>query len=415
MMRADVIVLGAGMVGVATALHLSARGASVVLIDRGPPAGETSLGNAGLIQAEAVVPYAFPRSATVIFGALAGTRGDARVDWRAVPSHARRWWSFFRHGSPSAVRRSTAGLAPLVHAALPEHLALAEQAGVQHLIRPGGYLRIFRDAAALETAAVDAADVEKEHGIPFRALSPNALADEEPFLRGTFAGAIHYPEPQSVSDPADLGAAYAVLFQTGGRFLAGDAKTLDRDGGGWRVDTEKGPVSAAEAVVALGPWSGDLLAAFGVRVPLFVKRGYHTHRQPAGNAVLNHLVVDEENGVVLTSQRRGIRITTGAEFAARDALAGGQQLPRALSVAERLFPFDQTPATPAWRGARPCLPDLLPMIGAVPGLPGLWANFGHQHLGFTLGPATGRLLAEAMMGADPFTSLEPFAVDRFAR
>lgn len=157
------------------------------------------------------------------------------------------------------------------------------------------------------------------------------------------------------------------------------------------------------------------MAAHGARVPLFVKRGYHTHRQPAGNAVLGRVIVDEDNGVVLAPQRRGIRITTGAEFTHRDRPENLSQLKRAVPIAEGLFPFDDTPATPPWRGARPCLPDLLPMIGPVPAAPGLWANFGHQHLGFTLGPATGRLLAEAMTGETPFTPATPYAVDRFWR
>ncbi|MEM6847571.1 MAG: FAD-binding oxidoreductase [Pseudomonadota bacterium] len=416
MITKDVIVLGAGMVGIGTAAHLVSRGASVALVDRGAPAGETSFGNAGLIQAEAVVPYTFPHSARVIFGVLAGTRNDARIDLAALPSHARRWFAFFRNGTPSAIRRTTDAMVPLIKAALPEHKNLAERADVSHLLRPGGYLRIFRDPADLDSASAEAEKVAQEFDIPTARLSAAELAEAEPHLATDLIGAIHYLEPHSVPDPADLGQSYASHFTAaGGTLLQGDARTLTRTGERWTVTTAKGPVSAKDVVIALGPWSADLLAAHGINVPLFVKRGYHTHRQAAGNAVLNHLVVDEDNGIVLAPQRRGIRITTGAEFTHRDAPSGSAQLRAAMPVAQSLFPLDDTPGTSPWRGARPCLPDLLPMIGAVDGAPGLWANFGHQHLGFTLGPATGRLLAEAMTGSAPFTALSPYAINRFAR
>jgi len=406
-------VLGAGMVGIATALNLLERGRSVALVDRRGPAEETSFGNAGLIQAEAVVPYAFPLHLPTILGVLAGRRTDARISWPALPSVAPFLLGYARYGTPAAVERSAQANYPLVRQAVPEHDRLAERAGATHLMRRVGYARVYRSDAAFERALRADEAVRERYGIAFESWDGQRLRAEEPHLSDAVVGAVHLPEPVHLSDPSDLGKAYAALFeQEGGVLAIADATTLRRDGAFWWVDG-RDPVRAGAAVVALGPWSGDVLKAQRVRVPLGIKRGYHQHYRPVGNAVLNRLLVDEANGIVMGPNKRGIRLTTGAEFARRDDPPTPVQLGRAEPLARELFPLGE-PLTPKpWIGARPCLPDLLPMIGPVPGRDGLWANFGHQHLGLTLGPATGRLLAEMMTGGEPFADPAPYRVDRF--
>jgi D-amino-acid dehydrogenase len=166
-------------------------------------------------------------------------------------------------------------------------------------------------------------------------------------------------------------------------------------------------------VVALGPWSADVLRPLGYRLPLAVKRGYHMHYAAEGNATLTRPVLDEERGYVISPMERGIRLTTGSEFAPRDAPKTPVQLDIAERDARALFPLaDRNEAEP-WMGARPCLPDMLPVIGPAPRHKGLWLAFGHQHSGFTLGPPTGRLIAEMIAGERPFVDPRPFAADRF--
>ncbi len=410
--RFDTIVLGAGFVGLGTALGLQERGRSVLLLDRRGPAEETSFGNAALIQAEAVLPYAFPRAPSVILGTLLGRSTDARVVWRDLPWTARHLIAYASHSGPEAVARTARANLPLVRRAVGEHRRLMERAGALHLVRRGGYLLLERDAGALDRVARAEEKAAADWGVVSEVWDAGRLAAEEPHL-APLAGAIRFPEPERVDDPGDLALAYARLFETGGGTVArGDAGTLRREAGGWRVMTEAGAVEAREAVVALGPWSGDLLGRLGVRVPLFVKRGYHQHFRVEGNAVLNHTAIDAAYGYVIGPNKRGIRLTTGAEFARRDRPPTPVQLARVEPVARGLFPLNGA-VGPAWMGARPCLPDLLPMIGPVPGRPGLFANFGHHHLGLTLGPATGRLLAEIVTGEAPFTDPAPYRVDRF--
>jgi len=414
MTEVDVIVLGAGMVGIATALHLQERGRSVALVDRRAPAEETSYGNAGLIQAEAVVPYAFPRSLPVILGVLAGRRTDARLAYGALPATAPWLLAFARRSSAAEVARTAAANVPLVRNAVPEHERLMERAAARHLVRGHGYLKVYETDAALEEAAREDAAVRDAYGVPFEVWDSARLRAEEPHLSDRLAGAIHLPEPLRTDDPSDLGKAYAALFEReGGAVRKGEAATLREEAGRWTVDCADGPVSGPQAVVALGPWSADVMRAEGRPVPLGIKRGYHQHYRPTGNAVLHRLVVDPSRGFVLAPNKRGIRLTTGAEFARRDDPPSPVQLERDEPLARRLFPLGPAENDAPWMGARPCLPDLLPMVGPVPGRRGLWANFGHHHLGFTLGPVTGRLLAEMMTDAEPFADPAAYRVDRF--
>ena len=166
-------------------------------------------------------------------------------------------------------------------------------------------------------------------------------------------------------------------------------------------------------VVALGPWSDDVFRPLGYRFPLGIKRGYHLHFRAHGNATLNRPVLDAEVGYMLAPMSRGIRLTTGAEFADRDAPPTPVQLARVAPRAREIFPLGDRAEPKLWLGRRPCLPDMLPIIGPAPRHRGLWLDFGHHHLGFTLGPVAGRLLAEMMTGEKPFTDPSPYRAERF--
>ena len=173
-----------------------------------------------------------------------------------------------------------------------------------------------------------------------------------------------FPTPGFVPDPGGLTKAYAALFgRKGGRFLVGDARTLEQSGAGGASRPPKAAITAREVVVAMGPWSDQVFAPLGYSIPLNVKRGYHLHLAPRGNAVLNHPVLDTDQGFLLAPMNRGIRLTTGVEFARRDAPATPVQVERALPQAHRLFPLGEPVDAKPWKGARPCLPDMLPVIG----------------------------------------------------
>jgi D-amino-acid dehydrogenase len=397
-LKADVLVLGAGMVGVSAALHLQQRGRNVVLIDRHERAGEeTSYGNAGLIQCCSVFLHMLPRDLGKLFRYALNRAPEVHYHLNALPGMLPWIARYFLN-----IQRS-----------LTEHEALIAEAGVPELLRRMGWINLFRSEATL---AKGIADLERHraYGVPGDVLNPAAIAEREPNLSTEFAGAIHWSSPGFIPDPGGLAKAYAALFiRKGGRFIAADARTLEQSDRSWRVAGPNGALIARDVVVALGPWSDQVFQPLGYNIPLRTKRGYHIHLAPSGNAVLRHPILDADRGYLLAPMNRGIRLTTGAEFALRDASPTPVQIERTLPVARKTFPLgDPIEATP-WMGGRPCLPDMLPVIGQAPRHKGLWFDFGHQHHGFTLGPVTGRLLADMVTGVTPFTDPKAFAVERF--
>lgn len=411
-MQTDVLVLGAGMVGVGAALQLARRGHQVCLVDRREPGLETSYGNAGIIQCEAMVPYAFPRDLATLLPAALRRSIAIHYHASALPALARPLARYWQASAPARHAEVSLAYSALIRHCLSEHEHLIEEAGAQALVAREGYHWAYRTPAALAAGVADAERLAERFGVRHRVLDAAAIARAEPGLHGPLAGALHWPDPRPCSDPGALVAAYARrLSALGGTLAQGDARSLTREGGGWRVSTSAGPVHARHAVVALGPWSVQLARQWGYRLPLFVKRGYHQHF--SGGPGLRRPLLDAERGYVLAPMARGVRLTTGAEFARQDAPATPVQLPRATAAARELLDLPEAVDAQPWLGSRPCTPDMLPVIGPAPKHPGLWFNCGHAHQGFTLGPVSGRLLAEMIGGEPPVVDPAPYALARF--
>jgi D-amino-acid dehydrogenase len=411
-MTSSILVLGAGMVGTCTALHLQQRGFDVTLVDRRAPGQETSMGNAGLIQREAVEPYAFPREPGFLLDVALG-RG-AQVHW-----HAQGLWQmgksllrYLHHSHPVRHAQATQAYSRLIAIATDEHGVLVSAAGAQDLVTREGFRFVFRTAKAFDAAAQRAEDLHTRFGVRSQAENTAELALAEPALQKPLAGAVHWLDPWAVNDPGALVQRYANLFVArGGRLRVGDAASLQAQGAGWSVQTAEGPVHAQQAVLALGPWSDGLIHTLGYRFPLFIKRGYHQHY--TSPARLRQPILDAERGYVLAPMQRGLRLTTGAEFAPIDAPATPVQLAKAEAMAREWIDLGQPLPEPPWLGARPCVADMLPVMGPAPHHPGLWFNFGHAHQGFTMGPVAGRLLAEMVNGEPTCVDPTPYSPRRF--
>jgi D-amino-acid dehydrogenase len=414
-MHADVIVLGAGMVGVSVALHLQKRGRNVVLVDRRGAGEETSYGNSGLVQRGGVIPYTFPREFGVILSYAMNHRSDVVYHLSALPRLAPWLFRYWQNATPERIGRSAQALAPLMAQCEAEHDALIAETGdgARALVQYKGWIRCLRTEESLRRAIADARRLDK-YGVEYAVLGGVQLRELEPHVSEKVIGAIHFRSSPTSSDPGMLTKAYADLFaRKGGRFLKGDAHGLTQEASGWSLPSESEPVEAREVVVALGPWSDDVFRPLGYDIPLAVKRGYHMHYGARGNAMLGHPLHDGNGGYMLVPMNKGIRLTTGVEFAKRDAPPNPVQLARDEPLARELFPLGDRLEPAAWMGRRPCLPDMVPVIGRGARHPGLWFAFGHAHHGFTLGPVTGRLLAEMMTGETPFADPSFYAADRF--
>ncbi|WP_322058130.1 FAD-dependent oxidoreductase [Paraburkholderia sp. J63] len=422
-MSKDAIVLGAGIVGVSVALHLQARGVRVTLVDRRAPGEETSFGNAGLIEASSVVPYGFPRDWRTLLRLMRNDSTMLRYDPRSLPAYVRWLASFWRESAPARLAAASHDMWPLIGRCVAEHEALLARtdpgtdsgADLRALVRPVGWIEAYRSSAQFEREREDAQRVAAQHGLRMAVLDAAGLRAAEASLSEGYAGAIHWLDPASVADPGALVKGYAQLFlREGGRFAKGDALTLRAQGSGWQVQTADGPLPAELAVVALGPWSDLVTGPLGYRVPLRPKRGYHMHYASEARAPLTRPVVDIEGGYVVAPMNRGLRLTTGVELASRERPPNYAQLDAAERAARPMFGLGKRLDDQPWMGMRPCTPDMRPVLGPAPRHAGLWFAFGHNHHGLTLGPVSGRLLAEQIMGETPFTDPRPYLPQRFA-
>ncbi len=411
-MPTDVLVLGAGMVGTCTALQLALRGHSVALLDRKAPGRETSYGNAGFIQREAVEPYAFPREWSAVLNVALRRGMDVHYHLGALPAVLPRLARYWHASAPSRYAPIARDYSRLIAHCLSEHQALIDLSDAGDLVRREGYRAAFRSQAAFDAAAARAADLQQRYGLEHALLDGDALARAEPGLRTRLAGALHWLQPWTVIDPGALVERYARQFVAlGGHLAIGDAASLSAAVGGWQVRSATGLVTARHAVIALGPWAGALTDALGYRLPLLVKRGYHRHYR--GGPGLQLPLLDAESGFVLAPMSQGVRLTTGAEFARLGAPSTPVQLRKAERAARALIDLPDPVESEPWLGNRPCTVDMLPVMGPAPRHTGLWFNFGHAHQGFTLGPVSGRLVADLVEGRTPFVDPAPYAATRF--
>lgn len=415
MARTDAIVLGAGIVGASVALHLAKRGLAVALVDRRAPGEETSYGNAGVIEGNTVFPHAFPWRLSALLRIALKRAPEVNYHLGDLPRVAPWLMAFAAASRPARLVETARVMRPLFARAIAEHEALLAEADAQRYLRRNGWLKLYRGDRAFAAQSRELA-LAAEFGIPYERLDADGARRLEPDLAPVFTHAVHWPAVVSLTNPLAVTRAYVARFAAlGGVVLTGGARSLHRLDARWRVDTAEGPLDAPEVILALGPFAPDVLGPLGIKLPLGIKRGYHLHFRPVGNAALTRPVVDIANGYCITPIEQGVRLTTGAEFAARDAPPTPVQFGRLLPAARRLFPLGEAVEAKPWIGSRPCFSDSRPVIGRAPGHRGLWLAYGHAHWGLTLGPVTGRLVAEMLTGATPFCDPAPYGAERFTK
>ena len=412
----SVAVIGAGIVGAATALALAQRGYKVTVFDRDEVGAGTSSGNAGGIVEGAVTPTATP----AVIRTLPRYLFDRHSAAVLRPSYAVKvlpWLVRFLAASrPQQVARISAALQPLVSNAMAAHEALAIASGAQARIRPVGWLKVYRTDAGFAKSAYDR-DLMTRHGVKFSVLSADDVADLEPRLhKGAYTRGVFQPGSGFVDCPKDLAQAYlAAALARGGRFIRSEVVELTTmSSGAMGLRMTHGVENFDAIVVAAGAWSKRFVEQVGDRVSLDTERGYHLSLAGTGTPLLNRPVGFPERDCVLSPMQDGLRVVSGDELA-------GLKAPPDYRRIRALLPFvhDVLPATRdmsvqrEWMGFRPSTPDSLPVIDRSPKRPRVFYAFGHGHLGLTLAAVTAQLVV-AMVGneATPLDT-RPYRISRF--
>ena len=408
----QVLIVGAGIVGVSAALNLQRRGLRVTLADRQAPGEGASFGNAGILVPGAVVPVPVPGLLRKAPGMLLRGKGPLFLRWPYLPALLPWLCRYLRNGSDRNVRRIAGALTPIIGGSLEEHRALARGTPAEAHIREQPYLMAYRDRAAFEADGYSWA-VRRDLGIGWREYEGEAVRGLEPALGPDYRFVAALEASHGMVDgPGDYVKALARSFAAaGGEILQAAFTGFARSGG--RVEgVQFGDrvVRAEKILVAAGAWSARVLKPLGLGIPLESERGYHAELwEPEGGPA--HCIMLSDRKIAVTPMTGRVRFAGLVEFGGLDA--GPRRAPqRAIAAGAAAFPGMAWQRETSWLGHRPAPADSIPYICAVPAFPNVYTAFGHHHVGLTGGARTGRLAADVIAGATPDIDMTPYRVDR---
>ena len=406
--------IGAGIVGVSTAIWLLRDGHDVVLIDKAGPAEGTSFGNGGVLASCSVIPVTVPGLLKKAPGMLFDRNGPLFLKWSYLPKLLPWLVRYLRHANADAVRHRARAIAGIIGDSLADHQALSAGTGAERFVVPADYLYIYNDRAHLNGDAFGW-EVRRANGFDFEVLEGQAFKDYDPAFGPSLTCAARFGNHGRIADPGAYVKTLAAHAQEhGARLVIAEVTDIARENGrvtGVRAGGETIPCDAA--VLATGVWSGPLAKSLGVKAPVESERGYHLELWEPSVMPRSPVMVASGKFVATPMEGR-LRLAGIVEFGGLDAppsRAPFELLERNIRAA---IPGITWKETKEWMGHRPSITDSLPLIGEAPGTKGAYLGFGHDHVGLTGGPKTGRILAQLISGRHPNLDLAPFSPARFA-
>ncbi len=405
-------VIGAGIVGVTTALALQREGRLVTLFDPVPPGESCSTGNAGIIAAYGVAPVQSPGIVWRVPGMLIDPSSPLALRWRYLPALAPWLIRFVLASGKRRVEDISKSLSALCAPSLADWGALLGDPDEAGLLRHGDILTLFATERDWRDAQYGLA-LRRRRGVRVEEIEVAEARRLEPALAPVFARAVMIRDQAWVTDPLALTQLLAARFESRGGVIIGESVTgLAPDaGGGATVRTDSGAHQAADVAVCAGAWSRKLAAAAGSRLPLDTERGYHVMLAAPGG-LLGRPVSVHGGGFYMTPMAGGLRCAGTVELGGLHAPANPARADNIERQARKFLP-DAGERLSDWMGFRPSMPDSLPVIGPAPGHPGIWFNFGHGHLGLTLAATSARLIADMVAGREPGVDMGAYGAGRF--
>ena len=411
----NVLVIGAGIVGVSTAIWLQRDGHRVTIADKAGAGEATSYGNGGILASCAIVPVTGPGLLRKAPFMLLDSSQPLYMKWRYLPRLAPWLVRYLSHANAKDTKRIAAGMYDIIGDSLADHQALAAGTPAERHVRATDYLYLYDSREDFGKEAFSWA-IRKAHGFVWRELQSSAMKELFPGLAVNEAFGISLPDHGLITDPGAYVKALAAHFEAlGGAMIHGTVEDIAVENGrlaGVRIDGETRAFDAA--VVATGAWSRPLMEKLGIKVPLESERGYHLELWNPSWMPKAPLMMASGKFVVSPMEGR-IRCAGIVEFGGLDAPASEAPFRLLEKKFRQAFPHVTWERTERWMGHRPATTDSLPVIGEVATAKGVYAGFGHQHVGLTGGPKTGYLLAQLIGGKTPNMDLAPYSPMRFGR
>ncbi|MFN3276425.1 MAG: NAD(P)/FAD-dependent oxidoreductase [Paracoccus sp. (in: a-proteobacteria)] len=408
----DVIVIGAGVIGLSSALALQARGMQVTVLDREGPAAGASAGNAGAFAFADILPLASPGLLRKAPRWLLDPLGPLSVPPRYALRIAPWMFRFWRACQPGRVARSTTAQTLLMDLSRAELEPFLHATGTHHMLHKDGSLQVYESQAELD-ASLPGWRAREAHGIAFRHMTADEMAQIQPGLSPRFTHGTFTPGWYSISDPRLYVLALADRFRAqGGRIEQAQVTALMPAPDGVTVTAPGASWSADFAVLAAGAFSRELARGVGDKIPLETERGYNT-TLPPGAFDLRMQVTFGGHGFVVSRLSTGIRVGGAVELGGLHLPPNYKRAQAMLTKAQAFLPGLNTQGGTQWMGFRPSLPDTLPAIGPSRGSRRVIHAFGHGHLGLTQSAGTARLVADLITGAPPAIDPQHFSPQRF--
>ena len=412
MNKQNITVIGAGIVGVATAIYLQRDGHRVTIVDKGEPGQGTSFGNAGSIAPSSIIPFALPGTLKNVPKWITDPLGPLSVSWRQIPSLLP-WFLHFR--SACTRERASQGakaLRSINGPSLENYTELLASAGAPDLLRHEGMLHVYRTEAGFAGSAF-ARQLRNEHAGEVEIVDAKRIHDIEPTLDDGYKLGFFLRDNGHVRSPWRVVDVLAKHFvANGGTIVRAAVERIDAANGRVTVKTDTGEIGGDHVVVSAGAASPRLVGGLGITVPVAPERGYHIEIPDPGVNV-RVPVTDAEGKFVAAPMEGGLRFAGTSEFARADAPPNWGRTEALAKLAPTMFPGVNVDGYRQWMGTRPSTPDSLPVIGRAPRAPRVWLAYGHGHFGLMSAPATGQVISDLIAGRAPRLDIDPFRPDRF--
>ena len=405
-------IIGAGIQGISNALFLQKKGFDVTIFDRDTPGSHVaSYGNAGHFSPYASVPINRPDILSDIPAMLFSSTGPLALKWNYIPKMIPWALQFIKNCTTKKMMHTASNMHQILDLALPAYDELCDEIDLEGLVEKKGILYIWNDQN-LKSRKLEI-DVRNKLGVDQQVLTPKEIHDLEPNIKPIYHGGVYYQHGRHARNPKKILLKLFELFlKKGGKFLKMNIKNIDFDLEKPIFITENQRFTFDKIIIACGAFSKKLTDNLDEKIPLDTERGYHVHFKNCDH-LLSRPVIFQNRGFGITPMEQGLRVVGTVEFGGLDNPISKSRIKNLINNAKYML-GDLPDHEDEWLGFRPSLPDFLPVMGPSKNHKNIYYCFGHHHLGWTLGPISGKIISGMVANENTNLNLKPYSSTRFS-
>lgn len=410
----NILIVGAGIVGICTSIELIKKGYSVTLMDPNEPGSQTSYGNAGVITDSSLMIINNPQLLKSLFQLIFKNQTSFRYSKSFIFSRLIWVLRFLMFSHKNHMKFAAKALRELQVLSLNTHKKLIKKTNSNNIISKPGWLKLFKTSESYKKYSLEL-EVLNKHKAKYTTLNTTQIEKQFPDLEVKFFKGILFKNSIRVKSPLKLSKKYFDYFiKSGGKFVQELCKDLQYIEDKWVIFSNKNKSYFDQVVVSTGPWSKNILSNLGYNIPLAWERGYHHHFSTKKKISINPAIYDVEGGFVYSSNGSDVRVTSGVELTFLDAVENEIQINESIQKLRKIIPLNKKLIDKPWLGSRPTIIDSLPMIGKAPKHKNLWFNFGHNHIGLSTSAGSAVIISEMIQNKKTSINADPFSPKRFS-